>query len=259
VYSAETELESTQALDISVLLTRAKLEHAIAVLVGKNPEDLGIDDGPLTTTIPVVPPGVPSELLQRRPDISASERSMASANALIGVAESAWFPSVSLSGSVDFASQTLGGLFQAGTAVWSVGPSLAQTVFNGGATLYQTREARANYEQTVATYRGTVLTAFQQVEDDLSGLRVLEQQQTLQQTAVLNARRSEALTLNQYKQGITDYATLLVAQTTRLAAEIALLSIQSQRLVTSVDLIGSLGGGWSAARLEQRDRGVPPN
>jgi len=257
VYSAETELESTQALDISVLLTRAKLEHAIAVLVGKNPEDLGIDDGPLTTTIPVVPSGVPSELLQRRPDISAAERTMASENALIGVAESAWFPSLSLTGSVDFVSQTLSGLFKAGTAVWSVGPSLAQTVFNGGATLYQTREARANYEQSVATYRGTVLTAFQQVEDDLSGLRVLEQQQTLQETAVADARRSEALTLNQYKQGIADYATLLTAQTVRLSAEISLLSIQSSRLVTSVDLIGSLGGGWDAAQLERRDRGVP--
>lgn len=257
VYSAEAELESTEAADINVLFTRGKIEHAIAVLIGRNPEELHIDEGPLTSTIPVVPAGVPSELLQRRPDISAAERSMASANALIGVAETAWFPSVSLSGSVEFASGALRSLFRAGTALWSAGPSVAQTVFDGGVILGQTQEARANYDAAVANYRGTVLSAFQQVEDDLAGLRVLERQQTLQETAVGDARRSEEMTLNQYKQGIADYTALLTIQITRVAAEISLLNIQSQRLVTSVDLIGTLGGGWSAAQLTQPDRGVP--
>jgi NodT family efflux transporter outer membrane factor (OMF) lipoprotein len=257
VYAAETELESTQALDISVMLTRAKLEHAIAVLVGKNPEDLGIDDGPLTATVPVVPAGVPSELLERRPDISAAERGVASANALIGVAETAWFPNLTLTGAINYTSSVFEGLLGASNAVWSFGPQLAETVFNGGTRLAQVREARANYDETVATYRETVLTAFQQVEDDLSSLRVLEQQQSLQETAVADARRSEDLALNQYKQGITDYAALLVAQTARLSAEISLLGIQSQRLVSSVDLISSLGGGWNSSQLASANSGVP--
>jgi NodT family efflux transporter outer membrane factor (OMF) lipoprotein len=257
VYSAETELESTQALDINVMLTRAKLEHAIAVLVGKNPEDLGVDDGPLTATVPVVPTGLPSELLQRRPDISAAERTVASENALIGVAETAWFPSVTLTGAINYTSSVFEGLLGASNAVWSFGPQIAETVFNGGARLAQVREARANFDQSVATYRETVLTAFQQVEDDLSSLRVLEQQQTLQETAVADARRSEALALNQYKEGITDYATLLTVQTARLAAEISLLGIRSERLVASVDLISSLGGGWNASQLALANSGVP--
>jgi outer membrane protein TolC len=137
--------------------------------------------------------------------------------------------------------------------VWSFGPQLAETVFNGGTRLAQTREARANYDQAVANYRETVLSAFQQVEDNLSSLRVLEQQAQLQDTAVSDARRSEQLTLNQYKAGVADYATLLTSQTTRLSSEISALSIQSQRLVSSVELISALGGGWSTAQLARAD------
>jgi len=257
VYSAETELESTLAADVNVQLTRAKLEHAIAVLIGKDPEELAIEHGGLTTSVPVVPAGLPSELLQRRPDIAASERSMASANALVGVAKAAWYPSVTLSGSYAFTATALPGLFNAGNSLWSFGPTLAETVFNGGARLATNRQARANYDEAVANYRQTVLSAFQAVEDDLSSLRVLEQQATLQRTAVEDAKKSEALTLNQYKSGIVVYTILLTAQTTRLAAEISLLSVQSQQLVSSVDLISQLGGGWSVAQLEQPSRGVP--
>jgi NodT family efflux transporter outer membrane factor (OMF) lipoprotein len=257
VYSAETELESTEASDISVELTRAKYEHAIAVLIGKLPEELAIDHAGLTKTVPVVPAGIPSELLQRRPDIAAAERTMASENALIGVAQSAWYPSLTLSASYAFTATALPGLFNAGNSLWSFGPSLAETVFNGGARLATNRQAWANYDQAVASYRATVLAAFQSVEDDLSSLRVLEQQATLQSTAVDDARKSEALTLNQYKAGIVVYTILLTAQTTRLAAEINLLGIQSQQLVSSVDLISQLGGGWNAAQLDQPDRGVP--
>jgi len=205
----------------------------------------------------VVPAGIPSELLQRRPDIAASERSVASANALIGVAESAWYPSVTLSGSFGYTATALPGLLSAGNSLWSFGPSLAETIFNGGARLYTNRQARANYDEAVASYRATVLSAFQAVEDDLSSLRVLEQQNQLQVTAVKDARLSEELTLNQYKSGIVVYTILLTAQTTRLAAEISLLSIQSQQLVSSVDLVSQLGGGWNAAQLNQPDRGVP--
>jgi len=257
VYAAETQLESTQASQVGVQLTRAKFEHAIAVLTGKPPSELGIDVGSFTTTVPVVPAGVPSTLLERRPDIAAAERSVASANALVGVAEAAWFPSVTLNGSYGFSSGVLPGLLRAKNALWSFGPSLAENVFNGGATLAQNREARANYDEAVANYRQTVLSAFQSVEDDLVTLRVLEQQGQLQEAAVKDARLSEALTLNQYKSGIVVYSSVITAQTTRLLDEINLLSIQSQRLVSSVDLISQLGGGWDAAQLDQPDRGVP--
>jgi len=257
VYAAETQLESTQASKVGVELTRAKFEHAIAVLIGKAPAELGIDAGSFTTVVPVVPAGIPSALLERRPDIAAAERSVASANALIGVAEAAWFPSLTLTGSYGFASSVLPGLLSAHNALWSFGPALAENVFNGGATLAQTREARANYDQAVAIYRQTVLSAFQSVEDDLVTLRVLEQQGQLQQAAVKDAQLAEGLTLNQYKSGIVVYSSVITAQTTRLLDEINLLSIQSQQLVTSVDLISQLGGGWDAGQLDRADRGVP--
>jgi NodT family efflux transporter outer membrane factor (OMF) lipoprotein len=257
VYAAQTELESTEAADVSVELNRAKFEHAIAVLTGKIPEELAIDHASLAKTVPVVPAGLPSQLLQRRPDIAASERSVASANALIGVAQSAWYPSLTLSASYGFTATALPGLLQAGNSLWSFGPQIAETVFNGGARLATNRQARANYDEAVANYRATVLAAFQAVEDDLSSLRVLERQSALQTTAVDDARKSEALSLNQYKAGIVVYTTLLTAQTARLSAEISLLSIQSQQLVASVDLVSQLGGGWSAAELDRSDRGVP--
>jgi NodT family efflux transporter outer membrane factor (OMF) lipoprotein len=258
VYAAETQLESTQAAAVNVELTRAKFEHAIAVLTGRPPSELNIPTGSFTAVAPVIPAGVPSGLLERRPDIASAERSMASANALIGVAEAAWFPNLTLSGTYGFSSAMLPGLLGAGNSVWSFGPSLAGNLFNGGATLAQTREARANYEQTVATYRQTVLSAFQAVEDDLASLRVLEHSVTLQQTAVRDARLSEELILNQYKSGVLVYTSVITAQTTRLGDEISLLDIQSQALVASVDLISQTGGGWDAAQLEQKDRGVPP-
>jgi len=257
VYAAQTQLESTQASAVNVQLTRAKFEHAIAVLIGKPPSQLSIDQGSIGTSVPVVPADVPSALLERRPDIAAAERSVASANALVGVAEAAWFPSLTLSGSYGFSSGVLPGLLKAKNALWSFGPSLAESVFNGGATLSQNREARANYEQAVASYRQTVLSAFQAVEDDLVTLRVLEQQAQLQESAVKDARQSEQLTVNQYKSGVVAYSNVITVQTTRLLAEISLLSIQSQRWVASVDLISQLGGGWNATQLDRHDRGVP--
>jgi NodT family efflux transporter outer membrane factor (OMF) lipoprotein len=258
VYAAETQLEGTQAAAVNVQLTRAKYEHAIAVLTGRPPSELAIDAGTLSATVPIVPAGLPSQLLERRPDIAAAERSVGSANALIGVAESAWFPSLTLSGSYGFSSGVLPGLLKTGNSLWSFGPSLAENLLNGGATIAQTREARANYDAAVATYRQTVLSAFQSVEDDLVSLRVLEQQAQLQETAVRDARLSEKLTFNQYKAGVVAYSSVITAQTTRLTDEINLLSVQSQRLVTSVDLVSQLGGGWGAAELNQKDRGVAP-
>ncbi len=258
VYAAQTQLESTQAADNTVRVTRSNLEHAIAVLTGKPPEELSLAEGTFTTIVPVVPTGLPSELLERRPDIASSERAVASANALIGVAESAWFPSLTLSGNYSYQSTAISRLISASNSLWSFGPSIAENLFAGGTTLAQTREARANYEEAVASYRQTVLSAFQSVENDLTTLRVLEESNGLQVTAVDAAQQSEALTLNQYKAGIVAYTSVITVQTTRLQSEITLLSLQNQQLVASVDLISQLGGGWSAGELQQPDRGVPP-
>ncbi|HWG76188.1 MAG TPA: efflux transporter outer membrane subunit [Steroidobacteraceae bacterium] len=257
VYQAQTLLENTQVAAINVNLTRATFEHAIATLIGKVPEQLSLPQGSFNTAIPVVPVGLPSQLLERRPDIAAAERTVASENALIGVAESAWFPNLTLTGSAGFTSSKLAGLLSAANTAWSFGPQVAETIFNGGARIGQNREARANYDQSVASYRQTVLSAFEAVENDLVTLRVLEQSQGLQVTAVGAARLSENLTLNQYKSGIVSFTSVITAQTTRLESEINLLSIQSEQLVTSVDLVSQTGGGWNASDLQLANRGVP--
>jgi NodT family efflux transporter outer membrane factor (OMF) lipoprotein len=256
VYSARTQLENTVAQENTIELDRAKLEHAIAVLIGKAPSGLTLAQGEFTSTVPVVPGGMPSQLLLRRPDIAAAERQVASANAQIGVAESAWFPSLTLSGSYGYESSSLSRLIRAGNSVWSFGPSLAETLFNGGSTVAQIRENRALYDSAVATYRQTVLTAFQQVEDDLATLDYLQTEYAQQQQAVADAEKSEALTLNQYKAGVADYASVLTAQTARLNSQITALNVQSQRLVASADLIDAIGGGWDSAQLRARNDGV---
>ena len=256
VYSARTTLESTQSQEETAQLNRANLEHALAVLIGEAPSQLTLARGRLAASVPVVPAGVPSRVLLRRPDVAAAERAMASANAGIGVAEAGWFPSVTLSGSYDFDSASLSSLIRASNAVWSFGPSLAENLFNGGATLAQTREARASYDEAVANYRQTVLSAFQQVENDLATLHFLQNEHAQERQAVEDAGRAETLTLNQYKAGVADYATLLSAQTARLTAEITLVNLQSQRLVASVDLIDAVGGGWNSAALHTRNDGI---
>ena len=256
VYTARTQLENTVAQENTVELTRAKLEHAIAVLIGRAPSELTLAQGRFTSTVPVVPAGLPSQLLLRRPDIAVAERDLESANAQIGVAEAAWFPSLTLSGSYGYEASSLSTLIRASNSVWSFGPSLAETLFDGGATVAQTREARALYDSDVATYRQTVLSAFQQVEDDLATLRYLQTEYAQDSQALVDARRSEALSLNQYKAGVADYATVLTAQTARLNTQISALSVQEQRLVASADLIDAIGGGWNSAQLRTGDEGV---
>ncbi len=236
--------------------TRAKLEHAIAVLIGKAPAELAVAQGEFAATVPVAPAGLPSQLLLRRPDVAAAERDVESANAQIGVAESAWFPSLTLSGSFGYESSSLSKLIRASNSVWSFGPSFAETLFNGGATIAQIRENRALYDSAVATYRQTVLTAFQQVEDDLATLDHLQTEYAQQEEAVADAERSETLTLNQYKAGVADYASVLTAQTARLNSQITALNVQSQRLVASADLIDATGGGWNSAQLRAHDDGI---
>lgn len=256
VYSARTQLENTIAQENSVELTRDEMEHAIAVLIGKAPSQLAIPEGEFTSTVPVVPAGVPSQLLLRRPDVSASERDLQSANAQIGVAEAAWFPSLTLTGSYGYESSSLSSLIRASNDVWSFGPSLAETLFNAGATYAQTKEERALYDSAVASYRQTVLTAFQQVENDLATLRHLQTEYAQDQAAVADAERSAALTLNQYRAGTVAYTSVIVADTTLFNAQLTALNVQSQRLVASADLVDAIGGGWNSAQLETRNAGV---
>ncbi len=256
VYSARTQLEQTIAQENSVELTRDEMEHAIAVLIGKAPSQLAIPQGEFTSTVPVVPAGLPSQLLLRRPDIAASERALESANAQIGVAEAGWFPSLTLSGSYGYESSSLSNLIRASNNVWSFGPSLAETLFNAGATYAQTKEERALYDSAVASYRQTVLTAFQQVENDLATLRHLETEYAQDEAAVVDAQRSAALTLNQYRAGTVAYTAVIVADGTLFTNQITALNVQSERLVASADLVDAIGGDWDSAQLKTHDDGV---
>jgi len=203
----------------------------------------------MATRVPVAPAGVPSALLERRPDIAAAERLMAASNAQIGAAEAAYYPDLTLSASYGFASSSLAKLLRASNSFWSVGPQLAQTVFDAGLRSAQVEQARAVYDQDVANYRQTVLTAFQQVEDELATLQILAQQAEVQANTVRLAREAERLTLNQYQAGTVAYTAVITAQTTALNNEEAALTILQNRLVASVALIQALGGGWAAEQL----------
>ncbi|MDR3437612.1 efflux transporter outer membrane subunit [Telmatospirillum sp.] len=244
VVQAEAQLASTQSQLVAVGSQRAQLEHAIAVLVGKAPADFSIADTGVLSEVPPIPAGVPSVLLERRPDIAASERRMAAANAQIGVAVAAYFPSLTLSGSNGFSASTLGSLLQASNNVWSVGPSLALTVFDAGSRSAQVEEARASYDQSVANYRQSVLTAMQAVEDNLATLRILAEQAEVQNKAVLAATEAERLVLNQYRAGTVAYTSVVTAQATALSDKQTALGIAQSRLSASVALIQALGGGW---------------
>jgi NodT family efflux transporter outer membrane factor (OMF) lipoprotein len=247
--AAETQLKTTQAQLINVGVQRAQLEHAIAVLIGKPASDFSIPATPLAGTPPEIPFGVPSELLERRPDIAASERLVAAANAQIGVAEAAFYPTVTLNTSLGLESSGLGKLFSAASRFWSVGGSISETVFDGGLRRAQTDFARAAYDATVANYRQTVLTAFQGVEDNLAALRILEQEATTQDEAVKAAGRSVFLTLNQYQAGTVSYLNVVTAQTIALNDEITAIQILGQRMTAAVLLVQALGGGWNASEL----------
>lgn len=258
VVTAQTQLLSSQAQQVAVGIQRGQLEHAIAVLVGQQPATLSIAQVAIRTDVPTVPAGIPSELLERRPDIAQAERKVVAANAQIGVAKSAYFPSLSLTGSVQYGGRgSLSQLFSVPNQVWSIGPNLAQTLFAGGLHRAQVAAARAAWEQSVDDYRQTVLEGFQQVEDELVSLRVLEQQSAVEDKLVQAAREAERLTLNQYKAGTVPYSSVISAQTTRLSSEQSALTVFVDRLTASVTLIEALGGGWSNAQLQGAN--VPPN
>ena len=242
---AQTILEQTRAQLVVEGVTRAQFEHAIAALIGKAPAELSIAPAPLPQTVPTIDAGFPSDLLERRPDIASAERSMASANAQIGIAVAAYYPSITLGGSLNIASTMISTLFNVASAVWSVGPQLAGTAIDGGARSAQVEGARANYDRTIAIYRQTVLTAFQQVEDGLVQQRLIEQQEKVQVVAVASAREAERLSLNQYEAGTIPYTTVITTQTTALSAEQTLINVKLTRFTTSSTLVTALGGGWS--------------
>jgi NodT family efflux transporter outer membrane factor (OMF) lipoprotein len=252
VITAETQLEGARSQEINTGVMRATLEHAIAVLVGKPPADFSITPARFGTVVPVVPAGVPSALLERRPDVAAAERSMAAMNAQIGVAIAAYFPDLTLSGSYGFVSNVVSGLVKAPNNVWSFGGNATDTLLDFGLRPAQVRQARAAYDAAVATYRQTVLTAFQQVEDELATLRILEQQYTVQDQATKSANLAVDLTLNQYKAGTVAYTAVVTAQAIALADAQTLLTIRQNRLTASVALIQALGGGWNASSLGTR-------
>ena len=249
VVSAETQLLSSQAQQVNANIQRAILEHAIAVLVGQQPAAFSLSPSSMRTDVPTVPAGIPSTLLERRPDIAEAERRMAAANAQIGVAKAAYFPDLTLSGSDDYTGNSMSHLIRASNRVWSVGPALAETLFDGGLRRAQVAEARAAYDINVDNYRQTVLAGFQQVEDQIVTLRVLAQQAVIEDATVAAAREAEKLTLNQYKAGTVPYSSVITAQTARLSAEQTALAVLSSRLQGSVALIEAVGGGWNANQL----------
>ncbi|WP_293907432.1 efflux transporter outer membrane subunit [Phenylobacterium sp.] len=241
---AQTQLSNAQADLAGAQRQRATYEHAIAVLVGEAPGSFALAAAAWTADAPAIPPGVPSTLLQRRPDIAAAERRMADANAQIGVARAAYFPTLTLNGSYGFAASSLGALFNASNSLWSYGLSAAETLFDGGARQARVKGARAAYDQTVAQYRQTVLTALQDVEDQLVASRVLDTQYALRREASTAADAAEAMVNNRYQAGQVSYVEVFTAQTAAYAARRALAQAQAQRQTTAVALIQALGGGW---------------
>ena len=235
-------------------MQRAALEHAIAVLIGKAPADFSIEPKLHDLRVPEIPLTVPSALLERRPDIAGDERRIESANALIGVAIAAYYPTLNLTASYGFTSPSLGNLIQGPNSLWAVGGQVAETIFDFGQRAGQVEAAHAFYDESVANYRQTVLTAFQQVEDQLAALRILEQEDAVQRSAVKSAEEAVQLFINQYKAGTVAYTSVITAQTTALQDEQAQLNIMQSRLVASVDLIEALGGGWEAGELPTKDQ-----
>ncbi|MGA9854364.1 MAG: efflux transporter outer membrane subunit [Gammaproteobacteria bacterium] len=249
VITAQTQLESAQAQAINVGVQRAVYEHAIAVLIGKPPADVSLAPGKLTATVPAVPVSVPSTLLERRPDIATAERQVVAANAQIGVADAAYYPDISLSALLGFVGNPLATLVSTSNRVWSLGAAASENLFNGGETSAAVSAAEAAYDESVANYRQSVLTAFQGVEDQLATVRILEQEAAVQDSAVAAANLAVKISLNQYRAGTVTYTTVVTAQATLLADQQQSLTIQQNRLVASVTLIEDLGGGWTVAQL----------
>jgi NodT family efflux transporter outer membrane factor (OMF) lipoprotein len=252
VQQATTQLETTRAQAIDVGVARAQFEHAVAILIGKPPADFSLAALPLTTPPPPIPAGLPSELLERRPDIAASERRMASANAQIGVAKAAYYPTISLGASGGFESGVITTLISGPSALWSAGGSAIAPIFDAGRRRANMDQAIAAYDQTVANYRETVLTGFQQVEDNLAALRILENEAQVQERAVVAAQKYLELANTRYTGGVTSYLEVTTAQSAALSDELTAVSILGRRMVDAVTLVQALGGGWDRSSLPER-------
>jgi NodT family efflux transporter outer membrane factor (OMF) lipoprotein len=244
VAQAEAQLKSTQAQAIDLEAQRAQLEHAIAVLLGKAPANFSLAAAQSVPKLPALPDALPSELLERRPDIAAAERRMAQANAQIGVATAAFFPTLTLSTTAGYQNSSLAQLFTLPNRFWSIGPALAMTLFDAGARSSQKEAAVAGYDKSVATYRQTVLAAFQEVEDNLATLRVLDEEAGMQHAAAQAAAEALALTQNQYEAGIVSYLNVVTTQAAALSAARAELDVAGRRLVANTTLLKALGGSW---------------
>jgi NodT family efflux transporter outer membrane factor (OMF) lipoprotein len=252
VQQARTQLETTRAQAIDVGVARAQYEHAVAILIGRPPAAFTLPPLPLTSPPPDIPVNVPSELLERRPDIAAAERRVASANAQIGVAKSAYYPLINLGGSGGFESSSITTLLTGPSGLWSLGVSALTTVFDAGRRRAASDQAIAAYDQTVANYRETVLTGFQQVEDNVAALRILEHEAQVQQKAVDAAQKYLELAITRYKGGVTSYLEVTTAQSAALSDEVTAVNILGRRMVDAVGLIQALGGGWDRSNLPQR-------
>jgi NodT family efflux transporter outer membrane factor (OMF) lipoprotein len=249
VAQAQTQLDQTRAQAIDVGIARAQYEHAIATLTGTPASSFALAPAPLDLQLPQVPVGVPSQLLERRPDVAAAERRADAANAQIGIAIAAYYPTISLTGTGGFESKATTTLIQGPSSLWSLGGSAVELLFDAGRRHALTEEARDVYQQNAANYRQTVLQAFQEVEDNLSGLRILDSESQAQQLAVASARHSLDLSTNRYKGGVTTYLEVITAQTTQLANERTAADITTRQFAASVQLIKALGGGWDNTKL----------
>jgi NodT family efflux transporter outer membrane factor (OMF) lipoprotein len=249
VAQAQTQLDTTRVQDTDVTVQRAQFEHAIAILIGEPPAKFSLAAAHLDYQPPGIPIGLPSELLERRPDIAAAERRVAEANQQIGIARAAYFPTVTLAGVAGFSGSQGSNWFTWPSGFWAVGPALAQTLFDAGRRRATSESARANYDATVATYRQTSLTAFQEVEDNVAALRILDNETQQQQQAVASSQESLQLFTNRYKGGVDTYLQVITAQTIELANERNAIDIERRRLDASVLLVKALGGGWDVSNL----------
>jgi NodT family efflux transporter outer membrane factor (OMF) lipoprotein len=249
VAQAETQLEATQAQATALGIERAEFEHAIAMLIGQPASTFTIPFEPLDSSPPAIPFGFPSQLLERRPDIAAAERLVAQANAQIGIARAAYFPTVTLSAAAGFETVMFASWFTWPSRFFSVGPTVAETIFDAGLRRATVEQFRAQYEETVADYRQTVLTAFQQVEDNLASLRILSEEIQQQSAAVRSAIRANQLALERYKLGLDPYLDVIVTQTTLLSNQEIAVSLRIDQMTASSELIDSLGGGWDSSQL----------
>lgn len=249
VAQAETQLESTQAEDTALGIQRAQFEHAIAMLTGQPASTFSIPVKPLTIQPPAIPIGVPAQLLERRPDVAAAERLMAQANAQIGVQRAAYFPTVTLSASGGFESSSFTQWFSWPSRFFSVGPSASETIFDGGLRRATMQQYRAQYDETIANYRQSVLTAFQQVEDNLASLRILSEEIRFQDTAVASANKALTVAIDRYKMGLDPYLNVITAQTALFSNQQTAVNLRIQQMTASGNLIEALGGGWDAPQL----------